>query len=222
MKETPWDERVYGIKTYEIERLTEEALDLSNTFTGHFTIKVNPLVSKKALHQYDFYYCDTLIEPFCSPANFKPVYNKQTSLTPQMAAQDVTCFCKNTFQYDRFHRDFNLEHTKGDSRYAYWLEDIIQQGGEILGLNFQGELVGFFAYKDNHILLHAIGDRHRGRGLAKYLWSDACNYILNKGWNEIKSSISAANLAVLNLYRSLGFSFRHPVDIYHKYNVKEC
>ena len=40
--------------------------------------------------------------------------------------------------------------------------------------------------------------------------------IAGVGHEEVKSSISAANIAVLNLYASLGFSFSKPQDIYHR------
>jgi hypothetical protein len=32
----------------------------------------------------------------------------------------------------------------------------------------------------------------------------------------VRSSISFVNIAVINLYSSLGFRFRKPVDIYHR------
>jgi hypothetical protein len=43
--------------------------------------------------------------------------------------------------------------------------------------------------------------------------------VLAAGHAEVKSSISAANVAVLNLYASLGFSFRHPLDVTTSWSV---
>ena len=65
-------------------------------------------------------------------------------------------------------------------------------------------------------MLHAVAPECRGQGLAKHWWHQAASALLASGQPEVRSSISAANLAVLNLYASLGFSFDHPQDIYHR------
>ncbi|MFM6198094.1 MAG: GNAT family N-acetyltransferase, partial [Dolichospermum sp.] len=82
-------------------------------------------------------------------------------------------------------------------------------------LRYSGKIAGFWAYSNNKILLHALSQEYKGKGLSKYFWSLACVKLLAKGHQEITSSISASNLAVLNLYSSLGFRFRNAVDIYH-------
>jgi len=61
-----------------------------------------------------------------------------------------------------------------------------------------------------------MGESHRGRGLAKYFWSAVCRHLFAQGQREIRSSISFVNIAVINLYSTLGFRFRKPVDIYHR------
>jgi hypothetical protein len=40
--------------------------------------------------------------------------------------------------------------------------------------------------------------------------------MFDAGQPRVSSSVSAANVAVLNLYASLGFSFGRPQDIYHR------
>jgi len=86
----------------------------------------------------------------------------------------------------------------------------------VVGLLFQNELAGFIAHEEGALRLHAVESRFRGQGLAKYLWTTACLYLFEQGVGEIHSSISAANLAVVNLYASLGFRFRHAMDVYHR------
>jgi hypothetical protein len=68
----------------------------------------------------------------------------------------------------------------------------------------------------NTLVLHAVAEKYRGKGLSKYWWSAVCRELLAIGPDEVKSSISASNIPVLNLYTSLGFSFRNPMDIYHR------
>ncbi|GGE34132.1 hypothetical protein GCM10011391_11060 [Pullulanibacillus camelliae] len=215
-KETPWDRQVYGLPTYELIRPTEENLKRTEQLTGHFTVRVHPLVSKKLLHRYGFYYCDTLIEPICRSDAFQPIFDSRVSVMHAQTTDHLVQFCLDTFKYDRFHRDFNLDPEKGDIRYANWLQSLAAEG-RVLTLKFEDISVGFFAYRENQILLHAIGQAFQGQGLGKYLWSAACQMLFSEGYQEIKSSVSAANLAIVNVYRQLGFSFKHPVDIYHKY-----
>jgi len=215
-KETPWDRRVYGLPTYEMVQLTEESLQRTEQLTGHFTVKVHPLVSKQLLHRHNFYYCDTLFEPICHIEAFQPIFDDRVSVVHGNDADQWIPFCLDTFKYDRFHRDFNLDPEKGDIRYVNWLQSLTTEG-RVLTLKFEDIPVGFFAYKDNNILLHAIGQPFQGKGLGKFLWSTACQMVFSKGYREIKSSVSTANVAMVNIYRQLGFSFKHPVDIYHKY-----
>jgi ribosomal protein S18 acetylase RimI-like enzyme len=79
-----------------------------------------------------------------------------------------------------------------------------------------GVLAGFIGYHGNSLVLHAVAPAFRGRGLAKHWWRLSIEQRFAAGHASVTSSISAANVAVLNLYASLGFSFLHPQDIYHR------
>ncbi len=99
-------------------------------------------------------------------------------------------------------------------RYELWLQDLGKKK-QVFALMFLDRIAGFWAYSHNKILLHTLSQEYRGKGLSKYFWSLACERLFEKGYQELSSSISVANIAVLNLYSSLGFNFRNPVDIYH-------
>jgi RimJ/RimL family protein N-acetyltransferase len=218
IKETPWDNRIFGIDTYEITELSKNVLEKIKDKPGHFTVKLNPLQSKELLHQYGFYYCDTLIEPFCAVEHFNPSYNERVFVSSNIDIRSLTDLCYDTFQYDRFHRDFHMDHRAADERYAHWLMDI-HKTGDVWALLYENDCAGFFACEKNRILLHALKAKYRGKGLAKFFWSAGCAKLFSAGYTELTSSISTANVAVLNLYSSLGFSFRNPVDVYHKLNM---
>jgi hypothetical protein len=218
---TPWDFRAFGINTFEIVYSSDVQLRniLEKIFTqkwvGHYTVKIDPLVSKKELHDFGFYYCDTLLEPYCVLKNLA-IYEKEgieISESVDDIHQIITIIYDN-FKYDRFHRDFNIEQCLGDLRYNLWLEDLCKTN-QVFSLKLFGDLVGFWAYSNHQILLHALNKNYQGKGLSKYFWSLACQKLFAKGYQELTSSISASNVTVLNLYSSLGFKFRNPVDIYH-------
>lgn len=214
--ETPWDKRSLGVDTYELKRVTAAALEFSDRCKGHFTVKVNPLSDTEGLGRHAFYYCDTLIEPFVSQEKFKP-YSDPRVTVEAIDFDSLKPLCRGVFDFGRFHRDPFVDNALADLRYENWLADLWQDG-QVFGLFFQGELAAFFACRHGRILLHAVAEKYRGMGLGKGLWTAGCTYLFEQGYDELSSSVSAANLAIVNLYASIGFRFRHPVDVYHRYN----
>jgi len=126
----------------------------------------------------------------------------------------IVGICRGAFLHGRFHRDFNIDSAKADRRYETWLRELHGSG------NVSACCTGRISRASSRIPARPGFARarfhYRGRGLAKYFWSRVCVQLFAEGLPEIRSSISAANLAVVNLYATLGFRFRNPVDIYHR------
>ncbi|MEW6313111.1 MAG: GNAT family N-acetyltransferase [Pseudomonadota bacterium] len=215
IKETPWDAAAFGMPTYEITEYTQAALQAAQSVPGHYTIKVDPLANKRLLHEHDFYYCDTLLEPHCGKANLRHFAHDEVTVTRDISLETLLAICHGAFTHGRFHRDFNLPRTQADLRYDSWLKQLHGEG-KVYGLLFRNKPAGFIACNGAHLALHAIAEDLRGQGLAKYFWGAACEKLFAAGHEEITSSISAANIAALNLYAALGFKFRKPLDIYHR------
>lgn len=212
---TPWDSIAFHLNTFEINDYSREALSEASETTGHYTVKINPLISKDLLHEFGFYYCDTLIEPFCLCQDFSPFENSAVSIRKDMELKPLLNICNSAFVHGRFHRDFNLERPNADSRYKSWLAQL-HEAQNVYGLFYNSALAGFMALDGCKLVLHAVSDDMRGKGIAKYLWTPICKMLFEAGHEEIYSSVSASNLAVVNLYARLGFKFRNPVDVYHK------
>lgn len=215
IKDTSWDAAAFGLHTAEISTCSAEALQLALQTPGHYTIKVDPLTSKQLLHEYGFYYCDTLIEPHCAAKNMKVLKHADCFIGKNMEWQELLPICHGAFTHGRFHRDFNLDRASADQRYDTWLHQLYQQQS-VYGLLWRRELAGFIAYSGNSLVLHAVASAYRGKSLAKYWWSAVCAERFGAGCAEVTSSISAANVAAINLYASLGFRFRNPLDVYHR------
>ena len=212
---TPWDTKVLGVDTFEILEASEENLQAALKKAGHYTVKVDPLSSKEILYRYEFYYCDTLIIPYCRKNKLVFYPNANVSLTKDVPFEELTAIIPDAFMQGRFHRDFQIPNKRADERYTQWLKQLYDEGN-LFTLKFNQSTAGFFAYSQNKILLHALAENFRGKGLAKYFWSAACRAIFDAGHEEIQSSISPASSPALNLYVSLGFRFKNPVDIYHR------
>lgn len=217
IRETPWDKPALGMDTYELLELSEEAMQKSEELAGHFTIKVDPLDSKKLLHEYGFYYTDTLITPTCTKEQFNPYSDEKAHITKEVSREDIIGVSRGAYRHGRFHRDFMLDKKSADLRYDRWLGQLYDEGN-VWGLIYEGELAGFFAYSDNQVLLQAFKPEFQGRGLSKYFWSPAVDLLFEQGYTKVATSISAANLAMLNLVVSLGFRFTDAVDVYQKLN----
>lgn len=99
------------------------------------------------------------------------------------------------------------------------LLDQLVDRGTVLTLLLNNEIVGFFGSEKDFILLHALSEKIRGKGLAKYYWTEACRKLFEQGFDEIRPLISTDNLAILNLYASLGFRFRDALHCFHRFKV---
>jgi len=212
---TPWDAAALGTAAYELRTCSPEALAQMRLVPGHYTVRVDPLASKKLLHDSGFYYCDTLLEPHCTVARFLGRRHELAAVTRDPSLESVLAICHGAFTHGRFHRDFNVARACADLRYDRWLAQLHGEG-RVHGLVFGSELAGFAAALGGKLVLHALAARFAGRGLARHLWSALCEVLFAAGTDEITSSISASNVAALNLYAGLGFRFREPLDIYHR------
>lgn len=215
IRPTPWDAKAFGLPTWELLEYSAAALDEAVVTRGHHTIKVDPLADKRLLHERGFYYCDTLIEPYCDGQRLRAVHHSSATISRKIDSEQVLAICHGAFSHGRFHRDFNLSSTSANFRYDNWLKQLIGSD-QVYGLYWECELAGFVGYAGNCLVLHAVAEKYRGKGIAKYWWSLVCAEILESNGDEVKSSISASNLAIFKLYASLGFSFRDPLDIYHR------
>lgn len=214
IERVPWDSAALGCDAWELASAEPKVLAQARA-PGHYTVRVDPRADKHALHEIGFYYCDTLVEPFCAAGEFKPQPHPAAGISRDTALEPLLAICRGAFQHGRFHRDFNVERARADLRYENWLR-ALHAAGKVYGLTWENEIAGFIAHEGGKLVLHALGEKHRGRGLARYLWSAVCVDLARQGEGELTSSISATNLAALNLYVSLGFRFRNAVDVYHR------
>lgn len=215
IKPVPWDKVAFGFDCFEIVDPDPALLEKAVTLPGHYTVKVDPLADKSPLHQYGFYYCDTLIEPWCTADRLIDFTHQGVTFSTNVPVEAIVEICHNAFFYGRFHRDFNIDAKKADARYENWLKEL-HRAGQVYGLLLDGNVAGFIAHSGGKLVLHAMSPAYRGKGLARFFWSKVCRQLFDQGHAEIQSSISFVNMAVINLYAALGFRFRSPVDVYHR------
>lgn len=217
LKETPWDRRNFNIDTYQLTAATEDALQETVDKPGHFTLKVNPLNSPEILVKYGFYYMDTLIEPVCKKEDLRVFVREGISIATNYEPNEIIQIANEAFMHGRFHRDFNIPNSQADKRYVNWVNDLME-ANQVFALLYEGQTAGFFAFEDDKVLLMGMKASFRSKGLAKAFVSQACLEQLKFGLEQLTTSISAANVASLNLFYALGFKLKNTVDVYHKMN----
>ena len=215
IKATPWDTAVFGIPTWELSEYSAAALQQASQMAGHHTIKVEPLADKRLLHEFGFYYCDTLIEPYCNAAQLRIALHPDAAISKEIDTEQVQAICHDAFAHGRFHRDFNIPKAAADRRYDKWLAQLVETKN-VYSMYWHGELAGFIGCSGNKVVLCAVAENYRGKGLSKYWGSAIYSELLANGHEIVKGSFSATNLAMFKLYASLGFSFNNPQDVYHR------
>lgn len=221
LKPSPWDTAALGMPAWELPEYSAQALRDAERVAGHQTIKVDPLADKRLLHEHGFYYCDTLLATHCTPRRLKALdVPTGVHVSRAIDADAALSICHGAFAHGRFHRDFAVSPDGADVRYDNWLRQRLD-AGHVYGLYQRDDggnnaLAGFIGYSGAALVLHAVAPGFRGRGLAKYWWYLVVKELFAAGHDSVVSSISASNMAVLNLYASLGFSVADPQDVYHR------
>jgi RimJ/RimL family protein N-acetyltransferase len=215
---TPWDSSALAMPTFEVTEYSEDAIKECLNYPGHYTIKVDPLANTQILNLFGFYYCDTLITPVCFQDRLKTFEHTNAYLSTTFDAELLIKICDDVFKFGRFHRDFHIPVINANQRYSQWLRQLIQEG-KVFSFWWQNDLAGFFAVNENKILLTAITEKFQNKSMAKYWLYLMCQELFNAGHERVETSISAANLAAVNLHASLGFRFQNAQDVYHLYVV---
>lgn len=219
VREAPWDARALGTPAYEITALSPEVEEWLAPAEGFFSLKLPAEHPKGEAERLGFYYCDTLLQPSCTPARFRPSDDERCSLTTDFNLDDVLAMVPGSFTHDRFHKDKNISENIADYRYLLWLKDLHADHQLFAFVWEKRELAGFWGYTPNGVVvLHALANGFRGKGLAKFFWTAGCRCLFDGGIEKVSSSVSASNLVVINLYLSLGFSMNNAIDVYHLLN----
>ena len=215
LQKTPWDKRTFQIDTYELQNTDESTLQQTDEIEGHFTVKVDPLADQQKLYDYGFYYVDSLIEPRCRKRDLRTFPHQEVQLASSFNREKILEIAESTFEHGRFHRDFNVPNRLADERYMRWVQDLIDEKC-IYALLYEEKEVGFYGFKHDSVLLLSIHPDYQGFRLAKPFTSLCVEKQFGIGYEELKTSISAANVKSLNLFLQLGFTLRKTLDVYHK------
>jgi RimJ/RimL family protein N-acetyltransferase len=131
----------------------------------------------------------------------------------------------SAFKTDRFHLDPRISDDFADRRYRRWVRTTLQHPSQrLLKVSEAGNIVAFFIverFPDGRCYWHltAIAPAVQRKGLGKRVWRAMIMHHRHEVVDRIETTISAHNVAVLNLYAGLGFRFQPPAMTFHWYRA---
>ena len=116
--------------------------------------------------------------------------------------EEIRLIAKNSFNYSRFHEDFNIAREASEMRYYYWIDDLVRQGKEIYICKLKNEIVGFHIQEivENKARMILTGCKKGKEVLALSLWQEVLHNLKLREIKCAETLISASNIGVLNLY----------------------
>ena len=225
----PWDSEVFGFPVAQIDHVVFEAGrspdEVFAQFEGWCAENDVGLVSCRLDHtqlresmileDHGFRFIETVYEPRL--ASFDRIAVPGHAIDVAEAGPDdlprIEAIAYDAFDTGRFLLDWRLPPDLSRRRYANWVATSVGVPGRaVLKAEVEGELIGFFIVEhqaDDGVYWHltAVAPGWQGRGLGLSLWRTMLLRHQAEGAASVGTTISGHNLAAINLYARLGFTF---------------
>ena len=135
--------------------------------------------------------------------------------------EEISAFAGQIFTSGRLHVDPQVGPEIGNRRYSAWAANAFRHPGQrVLKCCMEGRTVAFMVVEQpvptsRFWSLVGLAPGLQGRGLGRRVWRAVLAFHRDEGATEVSSSISSHNVAVHNLYASLGFRFPAPSITLH-------
>lgn len=233
----PWDIDAFGFPVAHIHDL--EVIDQSGAKTDFVRFRewlgCNSvrIVSARLLHDrlresmfleaHGFRFVEMVLHPALEQLQAMdiPRDDLQIALAQQSDLPALEDIAQHAFHHERYHVDPRLNPKVGDLRYRRWVANSLAHPTQRLIKIEDGQrLIGLFlveSREDRSAYWHltAVAPAWQGRGYGYRVWRAMLHYHQAGGCERLSTTISARNVAVLNLYAKLGFRFRPPEMTFH-------
>jgi RimJ/RimL family protein N-acetyltransferase len=127
---------------------------------------------------------------------------------------------ERAFSHERYHVDPRLDRKPADLRYGRWVRNSLDHPTQrLLKITVAGRLLAFFLVesRDGSTYWHltAVAPQWQGRGYGLRVWQAMLRHHQADACQQVTTTISARNVAVLNLYAKLNFRFTPPEMTFH-------
>ncbi|KYC50148.1 MAG: putative N-acetyltransferase [Candidatus Methanofastidiosum methylothiophilum] len=79
-----------------------------------------------------------------------------------------------------------------------------------------GFVIGIVQKKEGHILVIAIRDDYKKKGIGTFLMKKLIDIYKKKGITQLKLEVRASNVAALSMYKNLGFKITNRLKHYYE------
>lgn len=171
------------------------------------------------MQQMGYQFVDRMLDVSVHLNKLSVDFQKSIRIKPVLTTgykKEICQIAEKSFTTDRrFHVEVSWNQDIAKQIIDAWVEELT----ECYVCLYKEEVIGFLALKeeaDHSAAVHlaAVEERYRASGAALSLYANALKEGREKGYRNITGCISTANLAVMNLYASLGGTFSNPRDIY--------
>ena len=234
----PWDSKALALKTSELfvdENISvrdfqrglkdfEAFNEAEGTQLATCRVPAPFFEFKKFLssHEFRFVEASQILSRSLSTLHFKePTSRIYLEVAKERDLEFISETACKDFNFGRFHEDPLIPAERSSLRYKYWIEGLHEDATKELYVlkDSSGVAMGFHAQvyeaQQSYLLLTGLSPKYSMFSLEAWqliLWS-----LKGRGCREVKTRVSVANVAVCNLYSSLGFKILRTDLDYHKY-----
>lgn len=233
---TPWDERVFKVKTLELlaidtgdmalaQHALAQLIDSPAPGLIYGRFDTNNQAVKKLLISHGFFIAEvamSIFYPNLQKYETPALLTKKVLPLSQVVSQDhqqIINIAREAFHYSRFHEDPFIDSNLSCERMANWARDMLaNQTPCLVYRNNDGEVISFLFYEhpapaEVKLLL---GGSAANKGMySPYFWISFMEYFKTKQCKKVTTVISASNKGVMSLYLDLGFKVSSCNADYH-------
>jgi RimJ/RimL family protein N-acetyltransferase len=235
----PWDTETFGfgVADYEINTPERERLDPSSIYAAleawvraHDVQLVGtqvPASDSAALyffHRLGFRHIETtLAVQFDDVQKARYDAPREILLAPagEPDLADVLRISRDAFHHGRYHADARVPRDLADQRYQDWVRRTLRPRNPqvLLAARSGAEVCGFSVVEihsgQGYLHLYAVDPSRTGAGIGVSLVAATLRYVQERGAGSMRSKISAANVASINIMARLGARFLDPLVLLH-------
>lgn len=233
----PWDSEVFGVAVAQIENLR---VDRSQSVEPDFSAAQAWLDANKIemvscrlghdrldesffLEQNGFRFIEMVLHPQIAALGEKIIDDQGLSVSTADIGdlQTLVGIAESAFGCERYHVDPRVDSEMANRRYGNWVKSaFVHPRQVVLKVEDNDQVVALFVVETiapGYVYWHltAVAPGFQGRGLGLRAWRAMLNYHQKQEALVVRTTISARNVRVLNLYSRLGFSFLPPEMTFH-------
>lgn len=203
---------------------------INNSSFDHLTLRISSnrkdLLNK--LSRSGFYFGDVLVELELKNRSILSIKSGDVSYREFNCndIDDIKKIARESFSIDRYHTDKNLPSHLCDKYYEEWAYNSCNGFAEgVIVAEVDHRVCGFFAYKTyaddqfGHLVLGALDNNYRGRGIFKSLIIEAARSMFFKHDTLMGIMVGTQinNISALRSYINAGFNIKQTSYVLHYY-----